>query len=329
MKSNYKQLSLTDRFQIQRYIHDGLSHRKIAKIMGVSNSTISREVKRNSTILRRLGDEKLINKHDAKAANVKYIHRRAKNRIKSSESILNIIYNEIHAFNSLSSIDDKWKTIISNFPSSTTLYSWVKCGVIILPKKYTNSYKLKKRKSAHKSQSFKKDELTSHISKRNNNINKRKRSGHWELDLIESNSNGGYIISFIERQTRFTLTKYIDNKTTSNVNSFIRKVMRTYKVNSITTDNGSEFNRLYELKKINKNLKIFYCTPGAPYQKSQVEWFNKQLRRFIKKDSLITRRSIRRIAYYTKCVNNQFLKVLNFHSPSELEFLIKNNILQQ
>ncbi len=323
MKINYKQLSLDDRFQIQRYLYEGLSHRKIAKIMRVSNSTISREIKRNSTILRRPGDEKLVNKYDAKTANIKYIHRRAKNRIKASEDTLNIIYDEISTFNSLSSIADKWKTIITDFPSSTTLYSWVKCGVIKLPKKYTDSYKLKKRKSAYKSQSFKKDELTSHISKRNRIINKRKHSGHWELDLIESAGDGGYIISFIERQTRFTLTKYIDNKTSSNVNSFICKVMKTYKVNSITTDNGSEFNRLYDLKKINKNLKIFYCTPGAPYQKGQVEWFNKQLRRFIKKHSIITKKSIRRISYYTKCVNNQFLKVLNFHSPSELEYLIK------
>lgn len=254
MKLNYKQLSLTYRFQIQRYIYDGLSQRKISKIMGVSNSTISREIKRNSTILRRPGDEKLVNKYDAKAANIKYIHRRAKNRIKSSESVLNIINDEIYAFNSLSSISDKWKTIITNFPSSTTLYSWVKCGIIKFPKKYTDSYKLKKRKSATKSQSLKKDELTLHISKRCNSINKRKCSGHWELDLIESASNGGYIISFIERQTRFTLTKYIDNKTSSNVNSFIRKVMKTYKVNSITTDNGSEFNKLYELKKPYKHL---------------------------------------------------------------------------
>ncbi len=323
MKINYKQLSLEDRFQIQRYLYDGLSHHKIAKIMGVSNSTISREIKRNSTILRRPGDEKLVNKYYAKAANTKYIHRRAKNRVKASSDILNIIYDEVSAFNSLSSIADKWKTIITDFPFSTTLYLWVKCGVIKLPKKYTDSYKLKRRKSTYKSQSFKKDELTEHISKRNRIIDKRKHSGHWELDLIESPGNGGYIISFIERQTRFTLTKYIDNKTSSNVNSFIRTLVKTYKVNSITTDNGSEFNRLYELKKTNKNLKIFYCTPGAPYQKGQVEWFNKQLRRFIKKHSIITKKSIRRISYYTKCINNQFLKVLNFHSPFELEYLIK------
>ncbi len=82
-----------------------------------------------------------------------------------------------------------------------------------MPKKYTDSYKLKRRKSAYKSQSFKKDALTEHISKRNRIINKRKHSGHWEPDLIESAGDGGYIISFIERQTRFTLTKYIDNKT--------------------------------------------------------------------------------------------------------------------
>ncbi|WOO89034.1 hypothetical protein R2F61_09230 [Mollicutes bacterium LVI A0078] len=47
-----------------------------------------------------------------------------------------------------------------------------------------------------------------------------------ELDLIDSAGNGGYIISFIERVTRFTVTKYIDRKTIANVNPFIYKIMK-------------------------------------------------------------------------------------------------------
>lgn len=68
-------------------------------------------------------------------------------------------------------------------------------------------------------------------------MSKRLKSGHWELDLIESRGSGGYIISFIECIARFTVTNYIDHKTITNVNLFINKVMKLYNVNSITTDN--------------------------------------------------------------------------------------------
>lgn len=59
--------------------------------------------------------------------------------------------------------------------------------------------------------------------------------------------------------------------------------MKLYNVNSITIDNGNEFLQLHKLKKFNRQLEIYYCDPGKPQQKGQVEWFNKQMRRFIHK----------------------------------------------
>ncbi len=54
--------------------------------------------------------------------------------------------------------------------------------------------------------------------------------------------------------------------------------MKTYKINFITTDNGAEYSGLYYLKEFNKQIEIYYCDPGKPGPKGQVEWFNKKLR---------------------------------------------------
>lgn len=319
----YKQLSHEQRNQIQYYLSIKLSHRKIASLLEVSNSTISREVRRNSTTQRRPSDEKYITKYDAVAAQNKYISRRAKNHLKATTEFLNIIKKELKGFNSITTIVGKWRVYRKNFPSAVTIYTWVKQGYLILKKAYKDAFKLKQTHHAGKSTSKECEKNTKSIHQRPLVISSRQKFGHWELDLIESSGEGGYIISLIERVSRFTLTKYIDNKTIKNVNKFIRKVMKKYVINSITTDNGKEFLQTHKLKSTTNPLEIYYCDPGAPYQKAQVEWFNKQMRRFIKKKSLINNKSIRKIKYYTSIINNKYLKVLNYHSPIELEHYIK------
>lgn len=318
----YNQLSQEQRYQIQYYLSQNLSHRKIATILGVNNSTISREVKRNSIMQRRYSDDKYITKYDAIAANNKYISRRSRNRLKATDKIIGIIKSDMSKFNSITSIVGRWRITDRHFPSATTIYNWVKDGSLILSKAYKNAFKLKQTYHRGKSNSKECEENTKTIHERANKINKRLKFGHWELDLIESAGDGGYIISLIERISRFTLTKYIENKTIKNVNKFIRKIMKKYVVNSITTDNGKEFLQLYKLKAANTALEIYYCDPGAPYQKGQVEWFNKQMRRFIKKKSVFNSKSVRKIKHYTDIINNKYLNVLNYHSPRDLEHLI-------
>ena len=44
---SYKQLIEGQRYQIEAYLREGLSYRKIGKRLNVSHSTISREVRRN------------------------------------------------------------------------------------------------------------------------------------------------------------------------------------------------------------------------------------------------------------------------------------------
>lgn len=88
-------------------------------------------------------------------------------------------------------------------------------------------------------------------------------------------------------------------------------------VNFIPTDNGTEFNGLYKLKGFNKQLEIYYFDPGKLWQKGQVEWFNKKLRRFIKKEDVITHKTILKIKHCTDVINNS-LNVLNSNYPIDL-----------
>ncbi len=50
--------------------------RKIANILRVSNSTISRELKRNAGTIREPGFEKFITKYEPNTAQIKYLNQR-------------------------------------------------------------------------------------------------------------------------------------------------------------------------------------------------------------------------------------------------------------
>lgn len=137
--TKYKQLSYEQRNQIQYYLSMNLSHRKIASLLEVSNPTISREVRRNTSTQRRSPNEKYITTYDAIAVP----SRRARNRLKATDEFLNIIKKELSGFNSITTIVGKWRCHQKNFPSAVTIYTWVKQGYLILKKSYRDAFKLK------------------------------------------------------------------------------------------------------------------------------------------------------------------------------------------
>ena len=198
------------------------------------------------------------------------------------------------------------------FPSSRTIYNYIYDGKIVVPIKYR--LKIKKRANRRNSKIKNKLLFCSTIHERPKKININKTCGHWEIDLIESAGKGGYIITFVERLTRYFIAEYIDSKHASNINKFIRKMNKIHIIKSITTDNGSEFNSLYKFT-LSNNIKIYYTDPGAPYQKGLVEETNKLLREYITKNKEFNQTIIRPLKVYSEKINSRPKKVLNFLSP--------------
>ena len=292
----------------------GNTYTYIATQIRCSISTISREIKRNSINLRE-HDYTFTIRYLGSTAHTKYLDRRKNNEnsskfTKDVKHIIEKSLSEDLSFNAISKIRRKLST---DFPCTRTLYNYFKRGIIKIPKNYR--LKLRKKKHAKREQSKAKKENTKTIHQRPKYIGEKKHFGHWELDLIESAGDGGYIISFVEIVSRFALTHYIEHKTTDNVNKFLTKIMKEHIVYSITTDNGSEFHKLYELKSAENYLEIYYTDPSSPWQKGLVENFNKLIREYIKKKDIITSKTKRKIKYSTDKINYRPKNILNFNTP--------------
>jgi len=316
----HTQLTLIDR----EYIGDQLktnntNFSQIGQRLGKSHTTISREIKKNSVLQIKHGYKEVLcyipNVAHTFACNRRY-HSKPK---QYNIDILNEqIQSLLHKNWSLEQIHGSLSKVIPNFPSLSTLYDYVRAKLIPLPKKYV--HKIKKRKQAKNKAPKQKVVNCKTIHEVTDKIQMKKEFGHWELDLIESatnDSDAGYIIVLVERVSRFVITRFVLKKESKLILKFLREMIKKFKILSIITDNGSEFHRLYKLKK-SHNIEIYYTDPGAPYQKGLVEERNKQIRLYIKKKEKFTCLATRRINFYTNEINNKPLKVLNYNTPQDV-----------
>ena len=96
-------------------------------------------------------------------------------------------------------------------------------------------------------------------------LSSRAKFGHWEGDTVELVRGQSYLVTLVERKTRFLATKLIPNKKSETVRSAILSVFEPFPqaVKSITLDNGTEFadhktiaNRL--------NATVYFAHPHCP-----------------------------------------------------------------
>ena len=126
------------------------------------------------------------------------------------------------------------------------------------------------------------------IGERSPRINTRKDFGHWEYDLVlgRKTKDDGVLLTLCEQKTRRFFMIKIEDKTSAIVMKAFDKLREFYgsKWNrifrSITTDNGSEFADLSNLKQASKTL-VYYAPPYTSCDKGSVEGRTGLIRRYI------------------------------------------------
>ena len=77
-------------------------------------------------------------------------------------------------------------------------------------------------------------------------LSSRAEFGHWEGDTVELVRGQNYLVTLVERKTRFLATKLIPNKKSETVRNAILSAFAPFPqaVKSITLDNGTEFSTI-------------------------------------------------------------------------------------
>jgi len=146
-----------------------------------------------------------------------------------------------------------------------------------------------------------------------------KRFGDFEMDTIVGNNNQGAILTIVERSTNMLFMKKLKHgKDADELAQTAILLPAPYKgqVKTITTDNGTEF---CNHKAIARGLDttVYFTDPYSSWQKGAIENTNGLIRQYIPKSSPIKHLKDRDIDEITANINTRPRKKLNFSTPIE------------
>ena len=322
---SYKHLSEAERGKIEAYLSIGLKPAEIARRLGRNRSTITREINRGSiTQVKKVNRQKVYyQRYYADAAHNRYRHaREASYYLKLdcvSDDFLRAFTEAMREKPRVHSVD----TFVHTYklqhgdavvPSTKTLYNYIHQGlleikVIDLPRAVRIRKKFTKRPSTKK-------HLGKSIEERPEEINNRSRFGDWEIDSVLGGKTIGEpsILTLVEQQTRYAVTKKLVEKKAEYVNQAVLECIKLYPIKSITADNGNEFSSLSKIE----GLDVYFAHAYSSYERGINENFNGLLREFIPKGCSLKELNQNLLEEYTKAINERPRRIHGYQSAKKL-----------
>ena len=315
---SYRHLSATEREVIAfRYIA-GDSLNQIAHLLGRSHSTISRELRRNSTAAF----------YDPQEAQQLARERRQKPRHAKRREHAPLVAQVLEW------LREEWTPeIITSklkmlFPRDhrmrvcvETIYQWV----------YTNAraggdwyrFLWRPRKQRRKQRNGLKKILIPNrtgIEERSPGANNRSRYGHWEGDTVEGRKGTGGLATHVDRKSRYLLGHLLPDKRATTFSeatcasySWIPASLRR----SCTYDNGTE-NADHQHITLKTGMRIYFADPYSPWQRGTNEQTNGLIRRYFPKGTDFSTVTQEEVDIVVEKINKRPRKCLGYRSPYEV-----------
>ncbi len=142
--------------------------------------------------------------------------------------------------------------------------------------------------------------------------------GHWEGDLLSGSANS-YIVTLVERQTRYVMLAKMTNKDTHSVVKALigqaRKLPNELCM-SLTWDRGkalADHNRFT----VATDIDVYFCDPHSPWQRGSNENTNRLPRQYFPKGIDLSGTSQAQLNKVARELNERPRKTLDFETPAE------------
>lgn len=311
--NKYHQLTREERYIITGLRIAGCSQAEIARHMGRSPSTISRELKRNRTT------------HDgmyrAEKAHKYTLARRRRARRRSWFSHAQWLQIDTWLRQRWSPeqisghlrMSGQWRI------SHETIYRHIlwdkKAGGTLYKSMRIMTKKFRKRYNSRDSRGVLAGKR--HISERCPTIEKRLQRGHWEGDTVIGRDKHHSILTFLERKTGFAVIKKLRSRTTEQVTRAASVAMSEHVFHTLTLDNGTEF---HDYKKLEERFPVicYFATPYHSWERGANENLNGLIRQYLPKGVCMSKLSQAECDWIANELNNRPRKRLGFKTPKEL-----------
>lgn len=311
----YNHLTINERACIYQFKKFNMSIRDIAKALGRSPSTISRELKRNSKN----------GIYNPNIAQTKYESKRTNchRNINLNSEIKKYIEEKILLTWSPEQISKRNEPKPNNFPCFSTIYRWIHKGYILKG----NMKKLRRKGNFKRpSESRGKFNIGKTIKQRPKHIYKREELGHWEADTVESGRIGHKrkskycFVTLAERKSRLYLAKQLPDRTSENVTAAIIELLSVFPKElrkTITCDRGKEFAGYKEIEE-QLSCDVYFADPYCAWQKGTNENSNGLLREFYPKGMDLSQTNNTELKEKLELLNNRPRKCIGFKTPIEV-----------
>lgn len=312
---SYHHLTRKERGMIALLVNRQIPVREIARQLGRSPGTISREIRRNRT-------EKSYHADTAQAC---YLRRRTnscRTRRYEQQLLCEYIVEKLLLAWSPEQVAGRIQIDYPNQPemrvSFSSIYRWLHKGM--LPRSAQLKVNLRHDGHRHGEKRGVKSGARE-LRHRCRAALQRRRLGDWEVDTLVCGYSGqrSYLLNMTDRKSRYCCLAVLRNASKAEMLRVFSFFLDDGKlpVYTMTSDRGGEFNCHHEFEERFGAL-YYYTRPASPWQKPTVENQNGLIRQFFPKGTDFSELSHDAVPQVMSLLNNRPRKLLNWLTPAEL-----------
>jgi IS30 family transposase len=315
----HKHLSAEERLFIELFLGQDKTIREVANALNRSHTSISRELRRNSTLSgyravtaqKRAESRRKQPRHFRRqqyAPLVAYVDMKLR-RDWSPEQIANRLCRDYP--------DDNCMRI-----SPEAVYAWVYAATRHGSTIHKNLRRGRNRRRPQKLYGHGKRYFPGRISiaDRPPETASRSRFGDWEGDMISGSKGKAALATCLERKSRLVIAARTDDKKAASFNAAIIAGMGMIPGElrkTLTVDNGSEMANFKELEEAT-GLKTYFCDPHSPWQRGANENCNGLLRQYFPRGTNFRSVKDDAVRRAVDLLNNRPRKCLDYQTPAEV-----------
>lgn len=309
---HYTHLTQNQRYQISALLKEKTPRTRIAEIVGVHKSTISRELQRNSGAYRY---------SPAMAHRLALDRRQDKAPLRIGKQTWSLVEDLLRRQWSPEQIAGWLKSAGHPRVSHERIYRYVgqdreRSGTLYLHLRH--GAKRRSRYGSYRRASAIANRVG--IEERPVIVECRQRVGDWEADTVIGKGRP-VLVTLVERRSRLVRIAKVARRGAQEVEAAIVSVLDplSERVHTITSDNGCEFARHASIA-TSLQASFFFAHPYASWERGLNENTNGLIRQYLPKSTDFTDVSDEAILAVMDKLNNRPRKALGFKTPNEVFF---------
>lgn len=311
--SSYQHFTMDERKALHAMIRAGQGVRQMADALGRSPSSVSREIRRNSS-------KKGYHYWRAQTLTICRRREQVRRALCPGTEEWAYILEKLKLFWSPETICARWKLEHAGQKAlcCSTLYHYIARNELPHITRKEHLRRRGKRKYGRNANynSIQPDRI---IPDWPQEIVDRTRIGDWEGDTVYGGIGKGLLVTLVDRKSRYLQAGLLKSRDRNETKAVMISLLSQLPVKSISLDNGSEFSEFHAIEAALHTL-IYFAEPHKPWQRGTNENTNGLLRFFFPKGFDFCSLSPDALTAVLDLLNHRPRKCLLWRTPHEVFF---------